>query len=172
MSANLPSAAQLIAHLELTPLPREGGYYRETYRCSALIPKESLSAEYDSVRNVSTAIYYLLTPDNFSALHRVLSDEIFHFYLGDPVEMLLIDPQECCTRVTLGSDLLNNQHPQQVVPAGHWQALRLFPGGRFALFGTTVAPGFEFQDFELATSAHFTHLPLATQAEIASFIRS
>jgi predicted cupin superfamily sugar epimerase len=136
----MTTAAEIIAHLNLRPLPREGGLYRETYRSDLQWP---------SGRAAGTAIYYLLTPDTFSALHRLASDEVFHFYLGDPVEMLQLDPRSGEGRVlTLGSALLAGQQPQVVVPRGVWQGSRLKPGGSFALLGTTMAPGFDFADYE------------------------
>jgi predicted cupin superfamily sugar epimerase len=90
----------------------------------------------------------LLTPDTFSALHRLRGEEVFHFYLGDPMEMLQLAPDGSGRLVLLGTDLLSGQQPQTVVPAGVWQGSRLRPGGAFALLGTTMAPGFDFADFE------------------------
>ena len=81
-------------------------------------------------------------------MHRLKSDEIFHFYLGDPVEMLLLLPDGTGRTLVLGPDLLNGMQPQVVVPAGIWQGARLLKGGRLALLGTTVSPGFEFADYE------------------------
>jgi predicted cupin superfamily sugar epimerase len=129
----MPTAEEIIRFLQLRPLPLEGGWYRETHRSS-----------------FSTAIYYLLTPDTFSALHRLPADEVFHFYLGDPVEMLQLGPtpEEGGRLVTLGPDIFSGQQVQIVVPAGVWQGSRLIPGGRFALLGTTMAPGFEFAQYE------------------------
>src|SRR5581483_11176343 len=96
----------------------------------------------------ATAIYYLLTPDTVSAMHRLATDEIFHFYLGDPVEMLQLRPDGSHRVAILGPDLDAGQRPQIVVPRGVWQGARLVPGGRFALLGTTVAPGFDYADYE------------------------
>jgi predicted cupin superfamily sugar epimerase len=140
-----PTAAQLIEALQLRPLPLEGGYYRETYRSARRLPAGA------GDRSLATAIYYLLTPDTFSALHRLPADEIFHFYLGDPVDMLLLYPpgsDPAGRLVVLGPDVLAGQAPQVVVPAGVWQGSALRPGGRYALLGTTLAPGFEFADYE------------------------
>lgn len=141
------TAAEIIACLGLRPLPIEGGYYRETYRSGESLPASALP-RYPGARSLSTGIYYLLTPDTFSALHRLRSDEIYHFYLGDPVELLLLfsDGRGECRR--LGIDLSSGERPQLVVPAGAWQGSRLAPGGSVALLGTTVAPGFELADFE------------------------
>ncbi len=131
---------QIIKLLDLKPLPLEGGWYRETYRSDGKIPGTS--------KNFSTAIYYLLTSDTFSAMHRLPADEIFHFYIGDPVTMLLLHPDGSSEIITLGSDIANGQHVQFAVPAGTWQGSILQDGGVFALMGTTVAPGFDFDDYE------------------------
>jgi predicted cupin superfamily sugar epimerase len=138
----------VIARLGLEPLTIEGGYFRETYRSRLVTPAAALPADYGGERNASTAIYYLVTPESFAALHRVKSDEVFHFYAGDAVEMLQLRPDGWGDVVLIGSDLAAGQTPQVVVPAGVWQGCRLLPGGRWALLGCTVAPGFDFADFE------------------------
>jgi predicted cupin superfamily sugar epimerase len=96
---------------------------------------------------VSTAIYYLLEPNTFSELHRVASDEIFHFYLGDPLEMLQLWPDGSARLLLIGTDFESGMVPQVVVPRGVWQGARLVPGGEFALLGCTVSPGFEYTDY-------------------------
>ena len=131
------TAGELIRRLRLAPHP-EGGFYRETYR----------TAETVGARALSTAIYYLLAAETVSALHRLASDEVFHFYGGDPVEMLLLRPDGTGRVVVLGSSPLEGIEPQAIVPKGVWQGARLKPGGAWALLGTTVAPGFDFADFE------------------------
>jgi predicted cupin superfamily sugar epimerase len=144
------TAEDVIEKLGLTPLPEEGGYFKETYRSSNSAPARLLGIPADGDRVASTAIYYLVTPKSFSALHKLnSSDEIFHFYAGDPVEMIQVDPNGVIKKYIIGSDIFNGQTPQVVVPKGTWQALRLTKGCAWALMGTTVAPGFEFQDFEL-----------------------
>ncbi len=115
--------------------------------------RDGLPNEYGSDRNVSTAIYYLLTPETFSAIHRVKSDEVFHFYAGDPVEMLQLWPDRSGRIVVIGNDLTAGQEPQRMVPAGVWQGCRLVQGGSWALMGCTVAPGFDYADFELCNRA-------------------
>jgi predicted cupin superfamily sugar epimerase len=142
------NAEKLKSLLNLVPLPSEGGYYAETYRSPELIQHECLPARYGGPRNVSTAIYYLLEVNTFSALHRVASDEIFHFYLGDPVEMLQLRPDGSSKVVLIGSDIDKGMVPQAVVPQGVWQGARLVKGGQFALLGSTVSPGFDFADYE------------------------
>ncbi|MDO9391112.1 MAG: cupin domain-containing protein [bacterium] len=133
---------RIMKFLKLKPLPQEGGLYRETYR-SALKVGGGPGVE----RSIGTSIYYLITPDRFSAMHLVCSDEIFHFYLGDPVEMLLLYPGGRSRKVILGPDIEKGQHPQFLVPKNVWQGSRLVKGGRFALLGTTVFPGFDFADY-------------------------
>ena len=142
------TAQQVIERLGLVPLTIEGGYFRETYRAPLRFMPQALPPEYGHERSASTAIYYLLTPDTFSALHRVRSDEAFHFYAGDPVEMLQLWPDGNSRLLQLGNDLAAGREPQLVVPAGVWQGSRLIPGGSWALMGCTVAPGFEYVDFE------------------------
>src|ERR1041384_6416597 len=139
-------AAEIIRQLNLEPLPIEGGYFRQTW-----VAGETVSVpRYHSVRAAGTAIYFLLTsdPDSFSALHRLSTDEIYHFYFGDPVEMLVL-ADGTARRVTLGHDIMHEQYVQYVVPRDVWQGSRLLPGGRFALMGTTMAPGFDPADFTL-----------------------
>ncbi|MGZ3493244.1 MAG: cupin domain-containing protein [Thermodesulfobacteriota bacterium] len=142
------TADQIIALLNLAPHPKEGGYFRETYRSSETVSEETLPSGYKGIRSFATAIYYLLTPETFSAIHRLRSDEIFHFYFGDPVEMLQLWPDGTGRILVLGSDLLKKMQPQVVVPRGVWQGARLYKNGRFALLGATVSPGFEFADYE------------------------
>ncbi len=150
------TADEIIARLQLAPLTIEGGYFRETYRAPLLLPASSLPDNFDGDRNVSTAIYYLLTPDDFSAIHIVWSDETFHFYAGDPVEMLQLWPNGMSRVVILGNDLAAGYEPQHIVPAGVWQGCRLVTGGNWALLGCTVAPGFDYADFRLGDPAELT----------------
>ena len=141
----MPTADDLIRHLGLVPHPKEGGLFRETYRAG-----ESYVAapRYLGPRSVSTAIYYLLTPNTYSAIHRLQSDEIFHFYLGDPIRMVQLDPDGTGRTIVLGPDVLAGQQLQVVVPRGVWQGSALEPSSAFALLGCTVAPGFEYIDYE------------------------
>ena len=142
------NAKQLIAKLKLKPLEIEGGYFFETFRSGEKISKDCLPERYAADRCFSTAIYYLLTPDTKSKMHRIFSDEIFHFYLGDPVQMLQLKPNGSSNIFYLGKDIMGGQRLQVVVPAGVWQGCQLVEGGEYALMGTTVAPGFEFEDYE------------------------
>lgn len=133
--------------LGLQPHPREGGYFRETYRSSITLPKSTLPDGYPTDRCAATAIYYLLTPKHISPIHRLRSDEVFHFYMGDPVEMVQLGPAGGKV-VTLGTDFHAGHAPQVVAPAGVWQGSCLRLGGKLALIGCTVAPGFDYADYE------------------------
>jgi uncharacterized protein len=144
----MPTADDLIRALNLQPHPMEGGYFRETYRSTETLAAGSLRAGFSGPRSLKTAIYYLLTPWTFSAMHRLPGDEMFHFYLGHPVRMLQLWPDGSAHTVFLGSDVLGGQQPQVVVPGGVWQGCRLVPGGEFALMGTTMAPGFDSADYK------------------------
>lgn len=165
-------ALETIQHaLGLQLLDMEGGYFAESYRAAETIPPEALPERYGAPRCLSTAIYYLLTPDSFSALHRLQSDEIFHFYLGDAVEMLQLHPDGSGKTVTLGTNLLSGMRPQVVAPRGVWQGTRLKPGGRFALLGTTVAPGFDYADYEHGSREALTQAYPQFAAQIAAYTR-
>jgi predicted cupin superfamily sugar epimerase len=164
-------ARRIIEHLNLQPHPAEGGWFNETYRSSEQLQPGQLPERYSGTRSISTCIYYMLTPDTFSAMHRLASDEIFHFYLGDPVEMLQISPDGNHEIITIGSDLFNGMEPQVVVPAGYWQGSRLKPGGSFALLGTTVAPGFDFIDFDDGTREELTAIYPACAEMITALTR-
>jgi len=139
---------EIIDLLKLKPLTIEGGHYLETYRSPDIIDQSNLPGTYDGARNFSTAIYFLLTPDTFSEMHRLKSDEIFHFYLGDPVRFLLLHPDGKSEQITLGNNLIAGHWPQLVVSRLTWQGAKLINGGKFALMGTTVSPGFDFNDYE------------------------
>ena len=150
------AAAEIIARLNLSPHPKEGGWFRETYRSRETIPAGALPARGGETSAASTAIYYLLTPDTVSAMHRLATDEVFHFYAGDPVEQLRLFADGRGAVTILGNDLAAGMEPQSVVPAGAWQGARLGRGGRYALLGCTVAPGFDYADYE-----HGQRAPLA-----------
>lgn len=131
--------------LGLAPLPVEGGLFRETWRSHRHWPGND--------RPAGTAIFALITgePNGFSALHRLPTDEVYHYYLGDPLEMLLLHPDGRTERVVLGHDVVAGQHVQYTVPARSWMGSRVLPGpgsDRYALVGTTMAPGFAPADYE------------------------
>ena len=142
-------AKEIIEYLGLVPLPIEGGYYKVTYTSDDLLSEEVLPERYKSGRALSNAIYYLLEPGTFSALHRLASDELWHFYAGNPVELSLIHPDGRSETVTLGSDVLAGENPQFLVRRGTWMGAKLVDGGQYALLGTTIAPGYEDADFEI-----------------------
>jgi predicted cupin superfamily sugar epimerase len=134
--------------LQLEPLAGEGGFFRETYRSRWQVSAEYLPDGIRGSRSIGTAIYYLITPDSFSELHRLPGTEVFHFYCGDPVIMLHLCPDGSSKTITLGSDLQNGQQPQVIVRGHVWQGSRLAPGGQWALLGTTMSPGFDRSDYE------------------------
>jgi hypothetical protein len=135
-----------IINLELEPHP-EGGYFRENYRSSDLL--DDLPSRYAGSRNASTAIYYLLKGNQYSAFHKVMSDEIWHFYDGCCLELYIIDPQARLVNRKLGKEPGKNEVPQLVIPHGHWFAAQPVDPAGYTLAGCTVAPGFDFLDFEL-----------------------
>ena len=135
------TANEIKSLLHLEPHPVEGGFFRRTYTSTVSV------ALLHGVRPYGTAIYYLLEAGTFSEMHVLASDEIFHFYLGDPVEMLQLLPDGSSAAFTLGPDLQAGHHVQLVVPAGVWQGTRLIDGGKVALLGCTVTPGFDFADY-------------------------
>ncbi len=132
---------QIKSLLHLEPHPVEGGSFRRTYTSAGNVELPR------GVRAQGTAIYYLLEAGTFSQMHVLQSDEIFHFYLGDPVEMLQLYEDGRSSVFTLGPDLAAGQHVQLVVPAGVWQGTRLVDDGKVALLGCTVTPGFDFADY-------------------------
>lgn len=141
---------QWVDKLQLLPHP-EGGYYKENYRSSETIEMGCLPNRFTGNRSMSTAIYFLITAGNFSAFHRIKSDECWHFYAGDPLWVHLInDVTGDYSIIELGNDPNGTGVLQAVVPAGYWFASATKAGGTFSLVGCTVAPGFDFADFELA----------------------
>ncbi len=142
---------EIIALLNLEPLPEEGGFFRQSYKSAEKISHNALPARYRQDMAFGTAIYFLLTPNSYSAMHRLNTDEIFHFYLGDPVEMLLLYPNGSGEVFTLGNNLQAGMRPQKLVPQYVWQGTKLATPEEhgFALLGTTMSPGFEWDGFEL-----------------------
>jgi predicted cupin superfamily sugar epimerase len=143
----IEDSAYWIRKLGLEPHP-EGGYYRQTYRADLVL--EGLPRQFSGPRAASTAIYFLLEGENFSAFHRLRSDEVWHFYLGATVTVQVIEADGRYVQVQLGSDPEAGEVLQAVVKAGCWFASQMKDGKSFALVGCTVAPGFDFEDFELA----------------------
>jgi uncharacterized protein len=142
-------ASYWIQNLQLQPHP-EGGHYRQTYRADMLLPKKSLPARFRGRRAASTAIYFLLAGKDFSAFHRLQSDEMWHFYLGGTLVVHVIEADGRYSKIKLGPNLEAGESLQAVVKAGCWFASHVLDEKSFALVGCTVAPGFDFEDFELA----------------------
>ena len=156
------TADEIKVMLGLAPHPIEGGWFRRTYTSTSSVELAR------GTRARGTAIYYLLEPGTFSEMHVLDSDEIFHFYLGDPVEMLQLLPDGGSAVLTLGEDLKAGQQVQVVVPAGVWQGTRLIGDGKVALLGCTVTPGFDYADYRNARAAEL----IAKWPEHAERIRS
>lgn len=140
--------------LGLRPHPREGGWFVRTYEAEERVSAESFGdGRYDGARRTGTAIYYLLERGTFSEMHVLASDEVFHHYAGDAVEMLQLRPGGRSQRVVMGKELARGERPQVVVPRGVWQGSRLVAAASvhgWALLGCTVSPGFEFADYRSA----------------------
>ena len=152
-----PSLEEIMQFFALEPIPVEGGLYRQAYRSALELPGKLLGSgvNQDALHPAGTAILFVLTnePGSFSAVHRLVKDEMYHFYFGDPVELLLLHPDGRSETILLGQDILNGQKVQYVVPAGVWQGSHLVTGSvragyGYALMGTTMGPGFHVTDFE------------------------
>ena len=154
------TAAHYIQSLHLQPHP-EGGYFAETYRSAEVVAKSALPARFGGERSFGTAIYFLLESHHISALHRIQADEIWHFYAGIPLDVFVIQPDSELTIIRLGNNPDRGEVFQAVVPAGCWFGSRpvvdstvmdstIVDSSSFSLVGCTVAPGFDFADFEMA----------------------
>ncbi len=150
------TADEIKALLKLERHPIEGGFFRRTYTAAGTIEAAN------GVRTLASAIFYLLEEGTFSELHALESDEMFHFYLGDPVEMLQLYPDGRTAVFTLGPDLAAGHHLQVMVPARVWQGARLIGTGQWALLGCTVTPGFNYADYH---NARFAELAAKWPAE-------
>lgn len=154
----------LVAHYGLEPIPREGGRFRRTWA----------GPERSDGRPESSAIVALITtePGDYSALHRLPSDEVWHFYLGDPLELLLLAPDGSSRTVLLGPDVLGGQWVQYTVPAGTWMGARVLAGGAWSFFGCTMAPGFTYEGYEHGDADELAVRYPAEAARIAELSRS
>ena len=139
----------LIDKLRLTKHP-EGGYFKETYRSKGTIEKDNLPITYQGKRNFCTSIYFLLKSNEFSAFHKINQDETWHFYEGSTITIHQISPSGEYSKTTIGNDILNNQFPQYTVNGDYWFGATVDENDSYSLVGCTVAPGFDFEDFELA----------------------
>lgn len=138
----------IISKLNLQPHP-EGGFFSETYRSDGFIIETNLDENFSGKRNYSTAIYFLLTSDMFSAFHRINQDEIWHFYKGSSIKLHMISDKGDYSKIIIGNNIENGEHPQFVVPARYWFAAEVVNQNDYSLVGCTVSPGFDFKDFEL-----------------------
>jgi uncharacterized protein len=145
----------LIRYYSLQPHP-EGGWYKQTYKSNENIPVAALPESFGGDRPFSTAIYFLLEQGNFSAFHRIKSDECWHFYAGDPLLVYVIQISGQLDIIHLGNNIEKGQLFQYVVPANCWFASEPPPGSTYSFVGCTVAPGFDFADFELADVSALT----------------
>ncbi len=151
MGLSFPTSDDVIELLDLRPLEGEGGYFRQTYVVPAMPGDDP---------PLTTAIVFLVTPGSWSGLHRLETDELFHFYLGDPCRMVVCSPNGTIEERRLGTDLRGGCQVQSLVPGGWWQGTMLSPGGKhgFALLGTTMTPGFRRDQFTLATEADLSRM--------------
>ncbi|MDA0745451.1 MAG: cupin domain-containing protein [bacterium] len=150
----MPHSSQYwIQHLNLTKHP-EGGYFRETYRAPESIAQNVLPNRFSGPRSFSTAIYFLLSGNESSAFHRIRSDELWHFHTGSPLSLHLLHPDGAYERIVLGPHIQNNQTFQATVPADCWFGATVHNPQSYTLVSCTVAPGFDFADFELANRAN------------------
>lgn len=136
-----------VKHLDLLAHP-EGGFYKEMYRSKASVSADIMEDGLAGERSLATGIYFLITEGNFSAFHRIKSDEMWHFYYGEPLIVHVIELDGTYTKLSIGLDIEKGQTPQAVVPAGAWFASESL--GAYSFVGCTVSPGFDFLDFELA----------------------
>ncbi len=139
---------EIIKHLDLLPHP-EGGYYKETYRSVGNINADSLAGNYKGKRSYSTSIYFLLTSTEFSAFHKIKQDEIWHFHEGSPIRLHTISEEGNHQEYCIGTNFLEDQKPQLIVPGNHWFAASVIETNSYALVSCTVSPGFDFSDFVL-----------------------
>lgn len=142
-------AIDYIKKLQLKKHP-EGGYYKEIYRAGEMIIFDRPDKREKKKRSYSTSIYFLLEGKQFSSFHKIKSDELWHFYDGSPVKIIMISDSGKLTEMILGKNLEEKQKFQFVVPKNTWFASELLNKRSFALVGCTVSPGFDFDDFELA----------------------
>lgn len=161
---------ELIRHFMMLPHP-EGGWYKENYRSNEIFPGTALPERFGGNREFATAIYFLLEKGDFSAFHRIKSDECWHFYAGDPLEIFIIREDNKLHKVILGNDISKGQHFQYIVPANCWFASRPAAGSEFSFVGCTVSPGFDFEDFELADAEKLVASYPANEKLIREFNR-
>ncbi len=167
------TSQEIIELLGLEPLPLEGGHFTQSYVCPENIPVSALPERYEKDMPFSTAIYALLTAEDFSAMHILETDEVYHFYGGDPLEMLLLNPDGSGEIFLLGNDLATGMRPQKVVQKGVWQGSFPIPNGShgYSFIGTTMAPSFEWDDFALGAIEELCKKYPAFREQIESRVR-
>lgn len=153
----MKDAEYWIEKLKLLPHP-EGGYYKETYRSEEIINRDHLPQRFIGHRNISTSIYYLLQNGQFSKLHRIKSDEIWHFYDGCGLIIYSIDNNGKLTKNKLGINIEEGESPQILIKAGDWFGAKVSKPDSYCLAGCTVSPGFHFEDFEMGNREELTKL--------------
>ena len=170
------TAEEVIEHLGLEPLDQEGGYFRQTWRSAFRIPNETLGSAFSAGEHAAgTAIYFLITRDQFSAMHRLRTDEIWLHHLGDPLEMLMLHPDGEGEIACIGSDLSRGQRPQHVCPANSWQGTQITPEPSrvgWALGSCIMAPGFDWSEFELGDRDNLASIYPDFADQITARIRS
>ena len=165
----MPTLEEIVRRFELSPLSGEGGLFRRTYASTDVLSAKSYGERYaeNTKKEAGSAIMYMVTPETWSHLHTLPTDEIYHFYLGDPVELFLISPDGAVKTVTLGQDIMAGMEVQYVVPAGWIQGSCLKCGGEWALLGTTMAPAYTPDDYSEPDAAAL----LSAHPEYAETIR-
>lgn len=144
------TAQEVIKQLKLEPLPQEGGYFRRSYQSQVFIKNRAIP-QYSGDRRIATCIYFLITPESFSALHVLLSDEIWCYHAGDPIEMIQINQDGKLTKLIIGKDIQAGQVLQHTVFKNIWQASKLVEGGKWSLVSCIVSPGFEYDDTKVCS---------------------
>jgi len=141
------TADQIIKLYDMAPLLPEGGYIKVIKTSETIIKKEHLPDKYTSDKPIYGTILFLITQDSFSKLHFLPTDGVYHFYLGDPVEQLQLFKDGSGRIIRMGHDILNGELIQSIAPADAWHGTRLLSGGKFALVGTTMSPGYTDNDY-------------------------
>lgn len=170
MQNSIPSKEILIEMLDLQPHP-EGGFFKETYRSNETIHNAHLTGDYKGDRHYSTAIFFMLTSDMFSAFHRIEQDELWHFHQGSAIELHTISESGEHTKHIIGNDIANGEKPQLVVPGKYWFAAKVIQQNAHSLVSCTVAPGFDFRDFVLPSRLELVNLFPQHELVIQEFTR-
>ena len=157
-------SADIIKLLDLQELPEEGGYFKRVYQSSELVTLKR------GIRACGDGIYYLITSEQFSGLHKLLCDEMWHFYAGDPVEQIIFNESEF-KEVELGNSNFNIHLPQSLVPAGFWQVTKLREGGEWALIGTNAFPAYDHKDFQMKEASELVKLHPEKENRIMSYVK-